>query len=103
MTAKPAKTTRPICVSEFCPLINSSAAAFADSNRFGKMSVEHMLRETSMARMMVAFDAGSVTTETGLAIAMMRLDMAIRNKANGRCRFHCDCLGAAARISDRLE
>jgi hypothetical protein len=67
------------------------------------MSVEHILRETSNAKIMVALLDGSVTVDVGRANAIIRLDMANKNNANGTWRFHCDCLGNAVIIKDKLE
>src|SRR5688572_5376648 len=83
--------------------MNCNAAALADSKRFGAISVEHMLRDTSNARIIVALLDGSVTVEVGRANAIIKLDIANKNNTNGKCRFHCDCLGRAERIKDRLE
>ena len=67
------------------------------------MSVEHMLRETSMARMMVVWPVGTLTMATGRLKATTRLASASRNRANGRCRRQRDCCGSASRTSARLE
>jgi hypothetical protein len=42
-----------------------------------------MLLETSMAKIIVAFEAGTVTGETGRLTAMIKLDIASRNKTKG--------------------
>ncbi len=67
------------------------------------MSVAHMLRETSIARMTVVRPAGTLTMLTGRAIAMTRLPMASTNSAKGRWRRIRDDRGCASRTSDRLE
>jgi len=48
------------------------------------MSVEHMLLETSIARIMVEFEDGTSTVDVGRVNARVRLDNANRNNANGR-------------------
>ena len=93
----------PIWVVPLCRWTNDEAAASAAMSRLGGMSVEHMLRETSIARITVVRPAGTDTTATGRAIAMTRLPSPMRNNANGRCRRIRDDCGAASRTSDRLE
>ena len=103
ISAKPANATMPIWVVPLCRWTNDEAAASAAMSRLGGMSVEHMLRETSIARITVVRPAGTDTIATGRAIAMTRLPSPMRNSANGRCRRMRDDCGAASRTSDRLE
>ncbi len=83
--------------------MNEAAAASAASSRLGGMSVAHMLRETSIARMTVVWPAGTLTMSTGRAIARTRLPRPRTNSANGRWRRMRDDRGSASRTSDRLE
>jgi len=83
--------------------MKDSAAAFAASMRLGRISVEHMLREASIARMTVVSVVGMVTIATGRVSASIRLESAVRNKAKGKWRRKRECLGSASRTSDRLE
>jgi hypothetical protein len=53
--------------------------------------------------MMVARFTGTCTVVTGRLSASARLDSAIRNRANGRCRRSRFVPGRAARTSARLE
>jgi hypothetical protein len=62
-----------------------------------------MLRETSIAIMIVALFEGTFTMATGLPSAKTRLIMPSRNNANGRCLLQRDWCEAASRTSDRLE
>ena len=82
--AKPANATIPIWALASCDSTNVNAADLAASRRLGRISVEHILLETSIARIMVEFEAGTFIVEVGLVIATVRLDNAIRNNANGR-------------------
>ena len=59
ISANPAKATMPIWVVAPWRSMNDDAAASAASSRFGAMSVAHMLRETSIARMTVVWPAGT--------------------------------------------
>ena len=83
--------------------MNEAAAASAASSRLGGMSVAHMLRDTSMARMTVVWPAGTATIAAGRASATARLPMASRNRANGRWRRIRDERGIASMTSARLE
>ena len=67
------------------------------------MSVEHMLPDTSIARMIVAWFAGTLSTTTGRPSAITRAARPDANSANGRWRRSREAPGIAARISDRLE
>jgi hypothetical protein len=67
------------------------------------MSVEHILRDTSMARMIVAWSEGTVTIDTGLERATTRLARASKNNPKGRWRRKEKRGGEAARRRDRLE
>ena len=84
ISAKPAKATMPIWVVDPWRWMNDAAAASAASRRFGGMSVAHMLRDTSIARMTVVWPAGTLTMSTGRASATTRLARARANRANGR-------------------
>ena len=70
-SAKPLKATIPIWVPAPCRCTNDSAACSAASRRLGTMSVEHMLPETSIARMIEVRLVGT-STATGRANATMR-------------------------------
>ena len=59
------------------------AAAARETLRMGD-TLEHMLRDTSIARMMVVRSVGTLTMAAGRARATTRLPIAVRNKANGR-------------------
>ena len=67
------------------------------------MSVEHMLPDTSIARMIVAWLAGTLSTTTGRPSATTSAATPAANRANGRWRRRREAPGIAARISDRLE
>ena len=67
------------------------------------MSVEHMLPDTSIDRMMVVWLLGTATTTTGRARPMTSTAAPAQNRANGTCRRHGRRPGAASRISARLE
>ncbi|OGO70717.1 MAG: hypothetical protein A2Z37_15210 [Chloroflexi bacterium RBG_19FT_COMBO_62_14] len=90
-----AKATIPICVLDRWRWMKDRAEALAASSRFGGMSVEHMLLETSSARMMVACPPGTLTTVTGRAAATIRDASALRKRANGRWRRQRDDGGRA--------
>ena len=83
--------------------MNCEAAASAASSRLGAMSVAHMLRDTSRARITVVWPAGTLTMAAGRAMARTRLASARTNSANGRWRRIRDERGCATRTSDRLE
>ena len=102
-SAKPANATMPICVVEPCRWMKDDAASSAACKRVGWMSVEHMLPETSMARMIVVWPAGTLTIVTGRERATARLASPTTNRANGRCRRRREEPGCAVRTSDRLE
>ena len=70
-----------------------SAASCATVSRFGSMSVAHMLRETSSARMMEVRFSGTSIAATGRAMAMVRLATPDRKRAKGRWRRQRDCFG----------
>ena len=101
--AKPLKATIPICVVALCRLMKSAAAASAASSRLGGMSVEHMLPETSIVRMIVVSFAGKDRIAAGRARATTSEASPRRNRATGRWRRRNDPRGAASRTSDRLE
>ena len=83
-SANPANATMPICVESLCLPMNDDAADSAASNRFGWMSVAHMLRETSIARMTVVRPAGTFTTWTGRASAHDQADKPEREQREGQ-------------------
>jgi hypothetical protein len=103
ISAKPAKATMPISVPGGWLSMNFRAASLAACRRLGAMSVEHMLRDTSMARMIEVWLVGTAITAMGRATARITLVSATSSRAKGTCRRHSDCLGNAARTSDRLE
>ena len=65
--ARPLNATSPISDPELWLVTNATAAASAASSRVGSMSVEHMLPETSIARMIVAWLAGHAEHDHGPA------------------------------------
>ncbi len=67
--AEPAKATMPTFTWRGRSAMNALAAFCAATSRFGCTSVARMLPETSIARMMVCWLEGSVTTATGRAAA----------------------------------
>jgi len=83
--------------------MNDAAACSAASSRLGRMSVEHMLRETSIARTIVVWFVGTLRIATGRAKPTMRNTSASTNAANGRCRRMRERPGSASRTRDRLE
>ena len=101
--AKPLNATSPISDPELWLVTNATAASSAASSRVGSMSVEHMLPDTSIARMIVVWLAGTLSTTTGRPSAITSAATPAANSANGRCRRRRDAPGRAARISDRLE
>ena len=62
------------------------AAFCAATSRFGCTSVARMLPDTSIARMMVCWFDGSVTTAIGRAAAMSIVASASRNRTGGMWR-----------------
>jgi hypothetical protein len=93
----------PMSVEELWALMKSDAAASAASSRLGGMSLEHMLPETSMVRMMVVWLVGTATTICGRPIARTSEPSEARNSTKGLWRRKRPLEGRAARISDRLE
>ena len=65
--ASPLNATSPISEPALWLVTNSIAASSAASMRVGSMSVEHMLPDTSIARMIVAELAGTLSTIDGPA------------------------------------
>jgi hypothetical protein len=65
------------------------AAFCAATSRFGWTSVARMLPDTSMARMMVCWLEGRVTTATGREAASSIAAIASRNSAGGMWRRTC--------------
>jgi hypothetical protein len=62
-----------------------------------------MLRETSSARIIVAWPVGTLIILTGRAVVTIRLMSARRKRAKGKCRLRWEYLGRAPRTSERLE
>src|SRR5215510_15138896 len=102
-SAKPANSTIPTCRPELFLRIKDKAASLATSRRLGGMSVEHMLKDTSMARITVARLDGMKTVATGRPSAKTRLVIASRNKRKGKCLRSHDWWAAASRTKDKLE
>ena len=67
------------------------------------MSVEHMLPETSIARTIVDWLLGTLSTTMGRARAIARAATAATTRTNGTWRRQRRGDGPAARISARLE
>ena len=84
--AEPANATMPTFTWRGNSARNALAAACAASSRLGLTSVARMLPETSMARMMVCWFDGSVTTACGRAAASSIAASASRNSAGGMWR-----------------
>ena len=101
--ANPLKATIPIWVLEPWCSMNVAAAASAACRRFGAMSSEHMLPETSMTRTMVVWLAGTLAMATGRPMPRASAASASANSANGRWRRQRAGPGRAAWTSDRLE
>src|SRR5688572_2089504 len=102
-SAKPANATIPTCLPDVLFRTNDSAASLATINRLGGISVEHILRETSIAMITVALLEGTSTVATGRPNANTRLASANRNRRKGRCFRSQDCFAAASRTRERLE
>ena len=102
ISANPAKATTPTAVAVWRSM-NREAAACATSSRLGAMSVAHMLRETSIAKITVAWPVGTEAMTTGRASARARLASPTANSANGRCRRIRDLRGSASRTNPREE
>ena len=102
-SAKPLNATIPIWVVDPWRRTNALAACSAASSRVGSMSVEHMLPETSIARITVVLLAGTLTIATGRARATTSPPRATTNRANGRWRRRRDERGSASRTRARLE
>jgi hypothetical protein len=79
------------------------AESLATCKRFGGMSVEHMLLDTSIARITVALLEGIMTVATGRPNANTKLASASKKSMNGKCLRNHDCLAAASRTNERLE
>ena len=103
ISAKPLKATMPMWASADWPSMNVAAASSAASSRFGAMSAAHMLRDTSMARMIVVWLDGTAAVTAGRATATSRHAIASAKKAKGRCRRSRERGGSAALMSDTLE
>ena len=67
------------------------------------MSVEHMLPDTSIVRMIVVWFVGTLAITTGRARATVSPASARANSANGRCRRRNDERGSASWMRLRLE
>ncbi len=101
--AKPLNATIPIWVSAFWLVTKATAASSAASSRVGRMSVEHMLPETSIARMIVDWLVGTLRTTDGRPRARTTAATAATSRPNGRCRRSRAEPGSASRTSARLE
>ena len=101
--ANPLNATIPIWVSAFWFVTKAIAASSAASIRVGSMSVEHMLPDTSIARITVVWFVGTLRTTEGRARASTRTPTAEASRANGRCRRNRARPGAASRTRARLE
>ena len=99
-SAKPLNATIPIWVVDPWCWMKAAAAASAAWSRLGGMSVEHMLPETSIARMIVVWLVGTLTISTGRATATASAPTARTNRANGRWRRRRDDPGNASRTRD---
>src|SRR5215212_378608 len=84
-SAKPANATIPTCLPDISLFTKDWAASFAASSRFGGISVEHMLLETSIAMIIMALLDGTTIVATGRASAKTRLARASMKNANGKC------------------
>ena len=82
-SANPVKATMPMRVPSTCPSTNARAASWATANRFGLMSVAHIERETSSARMIDVRPRATSTATWGRAVAMASTAMVARNSATG--------------------
>ena len=87
--AEPAKATMPTFTWRGSSCRKALAAFCAATSRLGCTSVARMLPETSMARMMVCWFDGSVTTATGRAAASSSAAIDSRNRMGGMCRRTC--------------
>ena len=76
--------------------MNDAAAASAASSRFGGMSVAHMLRETSIARMTVVWPAGTAD-DRRRAGPSRSTRLADREERTGRTAGGAGCATSAAR------
>ena len=83
--------------------MNDDAAASAAWRRFGAISLEHMLPDTSMTSTIVVWLVGTLAIATGRPIASPSAASATANRANGRWRRQRPDPGRAAWTSDRLE
>ena len=78
-------------------------AAFCDAtSRLGSTSVARMLPDTSIAKMMVSFCEGSVTTAKGRDDATSMAANDSRNSKGGMCRRTLWFAPIASRTMDRL-
>ena len=102
-SANPANATMPMSVPGSCRSMNAAAASSAAASRLGGMSVEHMLRDTSMTIRIVVWLVGTLTTAAGRASATTIAARDAANIANGRWRRTREVPGRAAATSDRLE
>ena len=84
--AEPAKATMPTFTWRGSSARKDLAAFCAATSRLGCTSVARMLPDTSMARMMVCWLDGSVTTACGRAAASSMAASASRNSAGGMWR-----------------
>ena len=100
-SAKPAKATSPMRVEAFWRSTNLSAAASAACSRLGGMSVEHMLRETSSDRMMVARLVGTAAIGDGPAERQHEAPQRQQEEGKGQVPAQARSNGAAPRAPGR--
>ena len=94
--AVPAKATTPTRTSRGRSVTKALAASCAATIRLGSTSVARMLPDTSIARMMVRCDSGSVITAIGRAIATSKVPMASSSSTGGTWRRQPGPLPSAA-------
>ena len=97
-----AKATTPTFTVRGSSLRKLLAAFCAAASRLGCTSAARMLPDTSMARMMVCWLDGSITTASGRAAAITSVAMASRNSRGGIWRRTLCPTPTASRTMDRL-
>ncbi len=100
--ALPAKATMPTFTLRGRSLMKLLAASCAATSRLGCTSAARMLPETSIARMMVCWFDGSITTAIGRAAATSIAASASRNRKGGTWRRMLWPVPIASRTIDRL-
>ena len=98
----PANATTPIWVVASWRWMKSAAARLAACRRLGAMSVKHMLRETSIARMIEVWPEGADDGDRP-GEATTNEASPEDEQANGQVAPETDDPGDAASTSDRLE